>query len=49
MAVARWNDVKEVGQPLVSHGLSGLLSIDLEGRTTISAIGAVRGDRRELN
>ena len=45
MAVARWNDVKEVGQPLVSHGLSGLLSIDLEGRTTISAIGAVRGDR----
>ena len=45
MAVARWNDVKEVGERLASRGLSGLLSIDLEGRTTISAIGAVRSDR----
>ena len=45
MAVARWNDVKEVGQRLASHRLSGLLSVDLEGRTTISAIGAIRSDR----
>ncbi len=45
MAVARWNDVEEVGEQLAARGLPGLLSIDFEGRTTISAVGAVRSDR----
>ena len=45
MAVGQWNDDKEVGKRLATHRFSGLLSIDLEGSTTIGAIGAIRTDR----
>ncbi|MCY4119817.1 MAG: hypothetical protein OXG72_02735, partial [Acidobacteria bacterium] len=45
MTVGRWEDPKAVGARLASHRLTGLLSIDLEGATTISAIGAIGTDR----
>ena len=45
MAVERWNDDREVGKRLAAHRLTGLLSIDLEGRESIGAIGAIRTDR----
>ena len=45
MTVARWEDLKAIGARLASHRLTGLLSIDLEGATTISAIGAIGTDR----
>ena len=45
MTVARWEDVRAIGGRLASHRLTGLLSIDLEGATTISAIGAIGTDR----
>ena len=44
MTVARWEDLKAIGARLASHRLTGLLSIDLEGATTISAIGAIGTD-----
>ena len=45
MTVARWEDLKTIGARLASHRLTGLLSIDLEGATTISAVGAIGTDR----
>ncbi len=45
MTVERWSDAKKVRERLVAHGLTGLSSIDLEGKETIGAIGAIRTDR----
>ena len=42
--MARWEDPKAIGARLASYRLAGLLSIDLEGTTTISAIGAIGTD-----
>ena len=41
MTIARWEDPTGAGARLASHRLPGFLSIDLEGATTISAIGAI--------
>ncbi len=45
MTVRRWEDNKAIGARFASHRLTGLLSLDLEGATTISAIGAIGTDR----
>ena len=45
MAIERWRDEEGVGKRLAAHGLAGLLSIDLEGKENIGAIGAIRTDR----
>ena len=45
MTAQPWSDDKAIGKRLASHGLAGLLSFDFEGKTAISAIGAVAGDR----
>ncbi len=44
MAGGHWQDAKGIGDRLASHGLGGLLALDLEGRTSISAIGALGAD-----
>ncbi len=44
MAGKPWSDVENVGMRLQAHRLAGLLSIDLEGRESIGAIGAVHVD-----
>ena len=44
MAGKHWNDVKWVAMRLKAYRLAGLLSIDLEGRESIGAIGAVNVD-----
>ena len=45
MAIERWRDEEGVGKRLAAHGLAGLLSIDVEGKENIGAIGAIRTDR----
>ena len=45
MTVSHWTDRKEIGKRLAAHGLGGLISIDLEGRSGIGAIGAIRADQ----
>ena len=45
MKLNPWNDDKGAGKRLASHGLDRLLSFDLEGKTAISAAGAVNTDR----
>ncbi len=45
MAIERWRDEEGVGKRLAAHGLAGLLSVDLEGKNSIGAIGAIRTDR----
>ena len=45
MAGKHWNDVNKVAVRLTAHRLAGLLSLDLEGRDSIGAIGAVHADR----
>lgn len=45
MTIASWEDLKGIRGRLASHNLRGLLSIDLEGATTVSAIGAIGTDR----
>ena len=45
MAISRWSDEKDLGQRLAAHRISSPLSIDLEGREKIGAIGAIRTDR----
>ncbi len=45
MAIRRWRDREGVGKRLAAHGLPGLLSIDVEGKENIGAIGAIRTDR----
>ena len=45
MAGKQWNDVKGVAMRLKAHRLAGLLSLDLEGRESIGAIGAVHVER----
>ena len=45
MAVSRWKDSKKSGKRLAAHGFAGLLSIDLEGKSRIGAIGAVHADK----
>ena len=45
MTVSHWTDRKEIGERLAAHGLGGLLSIDLEGRAAIGAIGAILADQ----
>lgn len=42
MAGKYWNDVNEMAVRLKAHRLAGLLSLDLEGRETIGAFGAVQ-------
>ena len=44
MKVSPWSDSKGIGKRLAAHGLTGVLSLDLEGKTGISAIGAVDTD-----
>ena len=44
MADKHWNDVNQVAMHLKAHCLAGLLSIDIEGRAGIGAIGAVHVD-----
>ena len=44
MTVSPWTDPKASGNRLAAHGLNGLLSIDLEGKTRIGAVGAVHTD-----
>ena len=44
MTVSPWTDPKASGNRLAAHGLKGLLSIDLEGKTRIGAVGAVHTD-----
>ena len=44
MAGKHWNDYKKVAMRLKAHRLAGLLSLDLEGRENIGAIGAVHVD-----
>ena len=45
VTVSRWRDPKESGKRLAAHGFAGLLSVDLEGKSRIGAIGAVHTDR----
>ncbi len=45
MPIRRWRDEDSVGKRLAGHRLAGLLSIDLEGKGNIGAIGAIRTDR----
>ncbi len=45
MAIERWNDDNAAGKRLAKHRLTALLSIDLEGKESIGAIGAIRTDR----
>ena len=45
MAIQRWRDGEGVGKRLAPHGLPGLLSIDVEGKENIGAVGAIRTDR----
>ena len=45
MAIERWRDEEGVGKRLAAHGLAALLSVDLEGKDNIGAIGAIRTDR----
>ncbi len=44
MAIERWRDEEGVGKRLAAYRLAGLLSIDLEGKENIGAIGAIRTD-----
>ena len=44
-AVERWTDDNSEGNRLAAHGLTALLSLDLEGKENIGAIGAIRTDR----
>ena len=44
MNISPWKDSEESGKRLAAHGFTGLLSIDLEGKSKIGAIGAVRAD-----
>ena len=41
---ARWIDLKGIGRRLAQRPVPRIVSIDLEGKTSISAIGAVRTD-----
>ena len=45
MAVERWRDDEGVRSRLAAQRLTGLLSVDLEGKDNIGAIGAIRTDR----
>ncbi len=45
MAIERWNDDNGVGTRLAAHRVPDLLSLDLEGRQCIGAIGAVHTGR----
>ncbi len=45
MAIERWNDDNGVGTRLEAHRVPDLLSLDLEGRQGIGAIGAVHTGR----
>ena len=45
MAVERWRDENGAGNRLAAHRLTALLSLDLEGKENIGAIGAIRTDR----
>ncbi len=45
MNISPWKDSEESGKRLAAHGFTGLLSIDLEGKSKIGAIGAVRADQ----
>ena len=47
MAAERWSDVKKVGKRLAAHRLTGLLSVDLDGRESIGAIGTIHTDRSD--
>ena len=44
MAVERWRDDEGVRSRLAAQRLTGLLSVDLEGKDNIGAIGAIRTD-----
>ena len=44
MTTGRWNDAKLIRRRLALRPFPRMVSIDLEGKTTISAIGAVRTD-----
>lgn len=44
METARWSDTRKVRKRLADHSFAGLLSVDLEGRDSINAIGAIRTD-----
>lgn len=45
MTVSSWRDSKNLANRLSAHGLTGLLSVDLEGTSRIGAIGAVHTDQ----
>ena len=45
MTVSHWSDDNAIGKRLATRRLAGLLSIDLEGKESIGAIGAIRTDR----
>ena len=44
MAIERWRDNEGVRSRLAAQRLAGLLSVDLEGKDNIGAIGAIRTD-----
>ena len=44
MTVSHWSDDNAIGKRLATRRLAGLLSIDLEGKESIGAIGAIRTD-----
>ena len=45
MTISSWRDPHNCGNRLAAHGLTGLLSFDLEGKSRIGAIGAVHTDQ----
>ena len=45
MTVTTWRDPKNCGKRLAAHALTGLFSVDLEGKSRIGAIGAVHTDQ----
>ena len=45
MTISSWRDPHNCGNRLAAHGLTGLLSFDLEGKARIGAIGAVHTDQ----
>ena len=47
-AVEGWSDANGAGNRLASHRLTALLSLDLEGKENIGAIGAIRTDRSAI-
>lgn len=44
METVCWSDTRKVRKRIADHGFAGLLSVDLEGRDSINAIGAIRTD-----